>query len=278
MNAAAIHILKERLATDGHFKGAVNGQRDTATDAAAHAFILARRAALSSDPAGWSARRRTVAAYQLVLADEGMEPGPADGLWGPMTDSAHEALLEKREFGAPILFRDIPPADANPHGWPTDDAGQAGLRAFYGPPGQQNGHTPPLRMVDCPWRLRLAWNLSSGTRRIGCHEKVADSLERVLKRVFEHYGLEEIRRLRLDVYGGCYAPRRKRGGSTWSTHAWAMALDFDPDNNKLRWGRDRASFARPEYDAWWGFWEEEGWVSLGRARNFDWMHVQAARL
>jgi len=55
------------------------------------------------------------------------------------------------------------------------------------------------------------------------------------------------------------------------------SADFDPERNRLQWGRDRAAFARPEYDAWWRQWEEEGWVSLGRTANFDWMHVQAAR-
>lgn len=28
----------------------------------------------------------------------------------------------------------------------------------------------------------------------------------------------------------------------------------------------------------WKCWEEEGWVSLGRQRNYDRMHVQAAKL
>jgi hypothetical protein len=28
------------------------------------------------------------------------------------------------------------------------------------------------------------------------------------------------------------------------------------------------AFAQPEYDAWWRFWEEEGWVSLGRTKNY----------
>ena len=37
-------------------------------------------------------------------------------------------------------------------------------------------------------------------------------------------------------------------------------------------------FWGPEYDAWWRCWESEGWVSLGRLRNFDWMHIQAAKL
>lgn len=48
--------------------------------------------------------------------------------------------------------------------------------------------------------------------------------------------------------------------------------------NKLLWDRNRAGFAHPDYDAWWRCWEAEGWVSLGRARDFDWMHVQAARV
>ncbi len=36
-------------------------------------------------------------------------------------------------------------------------------------------------------------------------------------------------------------------------------------------------FAKAEYDAWWELWEKEGWINLGRTRNYDWMHVQATR-
>jgi hypothetical protein len=107
--------------------------------------------------------------------------------------------------------------------------------------------------------------------------KVSESLERILHRVREEYGDEEIRRLRLNLYGGSYNVRRKRGGTSWSTHAWGIAMDWDPGNNKLKWGRDRATLAKPEYDTWWRIWEDEGWVSLGRESNYDWMHVQAAR-
>ena len=85
-------------------------------------------------------------------------------------------------------------------------------------------------------------------------------------------------KLRLDRWGGCLNVRKMRGGSSWSMHAWGIAIDFDPDRNQLKWGRDRAVFARPDYDAWWRCWEDEGWTSLGRTKNYDWMHVQAARL
>ncbi|MCA1748660.1 MAG: M15 family metallopeptidase [Sphingomonadales bacterium] len=69
-----------------------------------------------------------------------------------------------------------------------------------------------------------------------------------------------------------------RGGSSWSMHSWGIAIDFDPANNQLRWGRDRARMAKPAYAPFLNAWESEGWISLGRERNFDWMHVQAARL
>jgi len=98
-----------------------------------------------------------------------------------------------------------------------------------------------------------------------------------LSGVLAHYGQAEIRRLRLDLFGGCYNYRRMRGGSAWSTHAWGIALDFDPDRNQLSWGRDKASFAKAEFDKWWEIWENEGWTSLGRTKNYDWMHVQATR-
>jgi len=277
--ASAIRILQTELGRHGLFGGRVDGRRDGAFDQAAQVLVLQRRSEVHSDPTDWSARRTVIAALQLVLRDLGQEPGPVDGLWGPLTEFAHDNLLHLRAFGAPIQFRDTEPSTANPNGWPRDNTpSQSALTGFFGSPGVKDGRSPPMTLVDCPWTLKMAWDLTSRSNRIGCHTKVAPSLARVLKRVHDHYGAERITELRLDIYGGCYNPRKKRGGSTWSTHAWAIALDFDPDNNKLEWGRDRATFARPAYDPWWAAWEAEGWVSLGRQRNFDWMHVQAAWL
>ena len=51
--------------------------------------------------------------------------------------------------------------------------------------------------------------------------------------------------------------------------------DIDPDNNQLKWGRDRASFAKPVYDKFWNIVENEGWNSLGRTKNYDYMHFSA---
>ena len=82
----------------------------------------------------------------------------------------------------------------------------------------------------------------------------------------------------MELFGGSLNVRRMRGGSAWSIHSWGCAIDFDPERNQLRWKKPKAVLSSAECADFWHFWEEEGWVSLGRARNYDWMHVQAARL
>ena len=220
---------------------------------------------------GWSKTRKLIAFIQLRAQDEGIDAGTIDGFWGPQTDFGYGSLRYLREHGIlPPNWRDIPqPPASNPNNWPDEE--ETLLRAFYGPVATHQTR------IELPYQHRLAWNKNQKINSFICHEKVHDSMKRILERVLDHYGLDRIRSLRLDLWGGCFAKRKKRGGTSWSTHAWAIAVDYDPEYNRLHWNRDQAHFARPEYDTWWKLWEEEGWVSLGRAHNFDWMHIQAAR-
>ena len=132
--------------------------------------------------------------------------------------------------------------------------------------------------MPCPWQLRLDWDLSSTTSTIVIHEKLSASLERILNKVLATYGREGIKKHGLDRYGGSYNCRKKRGSQeAWSCHAWGIAIDWFPSQNKMQWRSDKASLAQPSLDAWWQIWEEEGWLSLGRTEDRDWMHIQAAR-
>jgi hypothetical protein len=126
--------------------------------------------------------------------------------------------------------------------------------------------------------MRLAWDKRHVVDKISVHELVHNSAERVFHQIHEAYGHEQIKSLRLDLFGGSLNVRKMRGGNSYSMHAWGIAIDFDPERNQLRWGSDKAVMAKPAYSAFWDMWEAEGWVSLGRSRNYDWMHVQAARL
>lgn len=269
MNSSTIRLLQALLNEAGFAAGEVDGQRGPRTQAAVQAALLATKQDVPAGWQDWSSRRQVVLYLQYRCQQAELDTGPLDGLWGPQTEYATEQLQHLQQFGVPEPpWRDPPQARVNPHGWPLE----RDLEAFYGPPGAH------LVMLDLPYALRLSWDLRTRVRRTQCHVKVRDSLRAVLDAVLAHYGADGIEALCLDRYGGGYNHRNKRGGSSLSTHAYGIAFDFDPERNRLRWGRDQAAFAGLAYEPWWRCWEQEGWLSLGRARNFDWMHVQAARL
>ena len=143
---------------------------------------------------------------------------------------------------------------------------------FYGRPGCNQVS------LDLPYKMKLSWNPQVSVSRMQCHKKIVKPLKQIFADTLEHYGIEEIRRLRLDLLGGCLNVRKKRGGDSMSMHAWGIAVDIDPDNNCLGWNHERATLAGPSYYAWWEIVEKHGALSLGRVRDYDWMHFQFARL
>lgn len=160
------------------------------------------------------------------------------------------------------------PDDGRKSAWPR----QADVQQFYGAVGASQTR------IEVPWGMRLAWDLDVPVRTISVHQKVAASAQRALEKVRGIYSDKEIRDLGLDLFGGSLNVRRMRGGSRYSMHSWGIAIDFDPIRNQLSWKRPQARLSQDDAVPFWKAWEAEGWVSLGRARNFDWMHVQAARL
>lgn len=229
-------------------------------------------AQVNAIPTHWDKDRKLIGFIQHVCTVEGINAGPVDGYWGPQTEYGYEQLKVKLAAGSvPPPWRDDEGIGAAPttNDWPIQT--QSELIKFYGAVGTNQ------TKVVVPYSLKIAWATEKTITKFTCHEKVADSIARILTRVKDHYG-DQIEPLGLDLWGGCLNVRPMRGGTKYSTHSWGMAIDWDPTRNQLRWGKDKANFAKPEYDMWWKLWEEEGWVSLGRARNYDWMHVQAAKV
>ena len=277
MKASAVRSIQIELQALGYYVTTIDGNRGPATHTAVVQGLESRSGDVPYDWIGWSDKRKCIAYLQLLCRDHDIDPGAIDGWWGPQTDYAFDELVSKQRTGAlPEPWRDSKPPAFNPHGFPLQD--QDSLLTFYGRNGEPDGNRPPLVKVPCPWKLRIAWNMRQTRSFLWCHERVASSLGEILEKVHEHYGTAEIRNLHLDRFGGDYSPRRKRGGTTWSTHAWGIAIDWDPTGNKYSWGPHRAAFAKPAYRDWWEIWEQEGWTSLGRSCGFDWMHVQAAKL
>lgn len=260
---------------EGLYAGKLDGDYGPKTAAAVAALF--RRDRVKGWEA-WPSARRIVAAQQLLAEISGIEVGDIDGLIGEQTRYAFEVYdARQKNGGKPVAsvekWRDKLPAvpksalPARATEWPL----QSGVSKFFGAVGDNQ------TTLVFPYPMRLAWDTDQVVRSTSCHEKVHDAASRILSRVADHYG-DRVSTLGLDLFGGCLNVRKMRGGSAWSMHSWGIAFDFDPARNQLKWNHKRAQFAKPDYAKWFDLWEEEGAVSLGRARDFDWMHTQFARV
>lgn len=143
----------------------------------------------------------------------------------------------------------------------------------YGNPSQDG--RPYLTTIQLPYPMRLAWDKNVKVTKLRCHKLIADRLLNVFEDLLAHYGYDEIVRLGIDLFGGCFNYRQMRGGSDWSTHSWGIAVDLDPERNKLKETSETARFARPEYKPMIDIFYKHGFESLGVERNFDWMHFES---
>ena len=276
-NAVTIMQFQEELRTAGLYAGPVDGRHSKPLADAIEA-LFQREALAGKLVAGWESWqdvRRRLAVEQVVLRDAGVEVGKLDGLLGPQTAFAREAFQHLRQTGRPLIIpsrdevSELPLPPSGPAtAWPRE----VDCEHVYGQHGENQ------TMLVLPYRMHLAWQPEIEIRRFSCHEKVHDAFLNVFTKALDEYGEERIRALRLDRFGGCLNVRKKRGGAGWSMHSWGIAIDLDPEHNKLRMTHAEAAFARPEYEPFWRIVEGEGLVSLGRTRDFDWMHFQAARL
>ena len=83
-----------------------------------------------------------------------------------------------------------------------------------------------------------------------------------------------LKELGIDLFGGCFNYRKKRNGSAMSMHSWGIAIDLDPARNKLNETKRTARFARPEYKKMIDIFYDNGFISLGREYNYDYMHFE----
>ena len=141
----------------------------------------------------------------------------------------------------------------------------------YGTPTQRGNN---LVYIKLPYPMRLAWDLNVSVTRMRCHKLVADNFLAVFNDLLKCYGYEEIKRLGIDLFAGCFNYRQMRGGTDYSRHSWAVAIDLDSERNKLRETKRTARFARPEYKPMIDIFYKHGFESLGVEKDYDWMHFQ----
>lgn len=246
------------------YHGKIDGDFGKASLAAGRA-LLASIIPASSYKTTWPDARVRAALDQWMMTTIGISVGVIDGIAGARTQVGAEKWQDHVAFvGHPFP----PAAPAGSTLWPL----QRDVQKFYGEPGKNQAR------LESPYPLYLDWALGTKVSGFSIHEKIHDAALRVMKRVLEYYGEEEIHKLGLDQFGGCLNVRPMRNGTTLSMHSWGIAIDWDADRNPLRATSKTAMMATQPYARFLDLWEAEGFVSLGRERNYDWMHVQAARL
>lgn len=234
---------------------------------------------------------------QRALRGLGIYTGKIDGVWGPKTSRAVRAFQRIHNLSDdgivgkatiaelfPSIIHDrqnlILQAKPKPVVVPPSKAGglitprYSECMNWYGDVGTQQ------IKVDLPsgYDMWLAWDLRKKVKFISLHKKVADSAYACLQQIKDEFTASEREQLGLDLFGGSLNVRKMRGGNNWSTHSWGVAIDFDPARNQLRWNSSKARLGQADASRFWGIWEKAGWTSLGRAKNYDWMHVQAVQL
>ena len=269
--------MQKFLQDEGHYKnGALDGKMGPQT----HKAILALMKEYKVPTKGWTKARALIALEQLFYKGQKIEVGGIDGKVGPQTLYAREVFSAKQattwrdtadkiaEVVKPTPVVNVKVSAPVKVNWPR----QSAVSSYFGTVGKNQ--------VSCilPYEMVLAWDTKSKVRKFSCHKLVKEPLERIFKRTLDWYGYEEIKRLRLHYFGGCLNVRKVRGCSNYSMHAWGIAVDLDPDRNQLKWGKDKAVFAKPEYKKFWEFVYDEGAISLGIERNYDFMHLQFSKL
>ena len=144
--------------------------------------------------------------------------------------------------------------------------------AKYGKPNETGAGY--LVTIPTPYPMRLAWDHNTKVTKIKCHKLVADKFTAVFNDLLAEYGYDKLVELGIDLYGGCFAFRKMRGGSDWSRHSWGIAIDLDPERNQLKESALTARFAKPEYKPMIDIFYKHGFLSLGVEKNYDFMHFE----
>lgn len=279
------HIAKAQrvLAATSYYAGRVDGDLGPQTQVAIKVIerTQGHRYAETPNESAWVWTRRLYAAAQAALAAWKFNVGTVDGYWGHVTDQAYEDWRGHAQG----TRKTRAPQRRQRKGFKSTDGTiplQSQIRKYYGTPGKHakgpNAVRNQLTRIELPFYMRLDWALGTKINKITVHEKAAPSLRSALIEAYEHYGAAKFKSLGLDRFAGSYNPRRMRGGSKWSMHAYGCAIDIYAAPNGLRARCPEALFCKPEYKDFLDIMQKHGWLPAIRLWGADAMHFQRARL
>lgn len=181
-----------------------------------------------------------------------------------------DGIAGKKTWAAIAKALGVTTTTASKTAWPTQAQVRKGT-SIFGKPGDESNLVnikPAYQLYYC----------GTPVKTIRVHKAIAKDVQAALSEILAHYGIDNIKRLGLDQYSGSYNYRKSTNANSLSMHAWGIALDFAAEKNTYSMKKPNASLSKPECEMWWKIWEKHGAVSLGRECNYDWMHLQFAKL
>tara|TARA_R110000772_G_scaffold18184_3_gene50776 strand:- start:6175 stop:6864 length:690 start_codon:yes stop_codon:yes gene_type:complete len=117
--------------------------------------------------------------------------------------------------------------------------------SVYGMP-KKNGFTNLVKMTT-PYTMSLYEDNGPPVTKIWVHKLVKDRFEAMFEQWLNHFGQDGILENGLHIYDGCYVHRNTRGGSSWSDHAFGIAMDINAAGNGLMRKWDRSKVGQSGY-------------------------------
>lgn len=208
---------------------------------------------------------------------------PLDITPAPTDSGAVRSVVERS--GAQSATDRTTTSEARTTMWPNQNP--ADMNRFYGNPdansdGAADAAWERDNIVSITPPYTLYYPTSEQNRRakafkaLRVHKKCAADLLSILTEIKAAFTPEEIRKYELDICGGTYVFRLKRGGTSLSMHSWASAIDlshlinfygkkYQPDSNMMPYRAIQ-------------IFEDHGWTWGGLWRTGDAMHFQAANV
>jgi hypothetical protein len=88
--------------------------------------------------------------------------------------------------------------------------------------------------ISVPFPMSVAWDETVDLTSIRVNVLAKPFFEAAFANIVANRAQEHAR-----AFGGTHMMRKTRGGSKWSSAAWAIQIDIDPINNQLKWGDDK---------------------------------------
>ncbi|TMA97257.1 MAG: LysM peptidoglycan-binding domain-containing protein [Deltaproteobacteria bacterium] len=93
-----------------------------------------------------------------------------------------------------------------------------------------------LLRTPLPFAIPLSWDPKKQVANLYTHKKLKDLFPAVFREI-ERRGLKS----QIRTFGGCFNFRSKRGGNKLSAHSWAVAIDLNPETNRMGTSGDMSS-------------------------------------